>query len=422
MKIDIDKYMTINVTKLFVIEKKQIAYFLFLLAIFIVFFGSMNVWFTLPLSNYYPVLGFILAMSSYSISRTIQTPIFNANNYWLPPVIAYILISFYQAANNGLNINAYIKALFSALTLYFIFCSNSEIIEKLMRDIARFLGGVLLVSYPFFFLYIIGFPLPHIEMDFNDGFYYFSNYFLFLIDDRTIFAFIPRFQSIFLEPTYLGSTCAIILMTQRGKWKKWYNISILVGLLISFSLAGYAYLMAIIFLNLWTSRKKIFAKAMAVILFISFTIGGAFVYNDGDNMLHNLILLRLEVEDGDIAGNNRVTEKFDTEYDGYLQSSDIIFGRDYDYSQSGDSGYKVFFYDFGLIGVILLFAFYIIAFAKYKDFRSFVAALIVMLLIFGVDAFVLWFGRFLPLYAAAMRPIPTIQELKDEKNEKDHSN
>lgn len=414
MKIDIEKYMTINVTNLFVIEKRQIAYYLFLLAIFVVFFGSLNAWFTLPLSNYYPVLGFILAMSSYSISRTLKTPIFNGNNYWLPPVIAYLLISFYQAANNELNINAYIKALFSSLTLYFVFCSNSEVIERLMRDIARFLGTILLVSYPFFFLYIIGFPLPHIEMDFNDGFYYFSNYFLFLIDDRTIFTLIPRFQSIFLEPAYLGSTCAIILMTQRGKWKKWYNTSLLIGLLISFSLAGYAYLIAIIFLNLWTSRKRIFVKAMAVILFVSLIIGGSFVYNDGDNMLHNLIVLRMEVDDGDIVGNDRVTENFDAEYDDYIQSSDIFWGRDYDYSNFGDSGYKVFFYDFGLVGVILLLMFYITAFARYNDSRSFVSALIVLLMIFGADAFVLWFGRFLPLYTVAMRPMPTIMKQKEE--------
>lgn len=419
MKIDIEKYMTFDMSKLFIIEKRRIAYVLFLLAIFIVFFGSLNAWFTMPLTNYYPVLASFFAMTSYGISRTLQTPIFK-EGYWLQPVAAFILISFYLAINNTLNINAYIKALFSAMMLYFIFRCDKKLIERLMKDIARILGGILLVSFPFFFLYITGFPLPHVEMDFNDGFYFFSNYFLFLIDDRFLFTLIPRFQSVFLEPAYLGSTCALLLMTQRGKWKRWYNVSLLVGLLLSFSLAGYVYLTVIIFLNLWTERKKIIAKAMAVILLISIIIGGSFIYNEGDNMLHNLIVLRMEVDDGDIVGNDRVTENFDTEYNDFLQSADIMFGREYDYSNFGDSGYKVFFYDYGLIGVFLLLTFYIVAFARYRDFRSWLSAFTILFLIFVVDAFVLWFGRFLPLYATAMLSLLTTTEQKEKRNEKEH--
>lgn len=66
-------------------------------------------------------------------------------------------------------------------------------------------------------------------------------------------------------------------------------------------------------------------------------------------MLHKLIILRLEFNDGEMAGNNRVTKGFDAEYESYLQTSDIILGRDYDYSNFGDSGYKVFFYDLELL-------------------------------------------------------------------------
>ena len=46
--------------------------------------------------------------------------------------------------------------------------------------------------------------------------------------------------------------------------------------------------------------------------------------------------------------------------------------------------------------------FYGLSFAKYEDYRCMLAAIIVMTLIFGVDAFVLWFGRFIPLYIVAM--------------------
>lgn len=409
MKIDIDRWLTFDLSRIFILEKRTVADFLFIMALFTAFFGSMNVWFMLSLSNYYPILAFFFAALSYTISRTLSTPIFK-ENYCIVPTLTYLLLIFYQAANNGLNINAYIKAIFTAILLLFIFRYDKSRLEHVATIFAKTIGGLLLVSYPFFLLYIIGFPLPHIDMSFNDGFYYFSNYFFFLIDERTIFAIIPRFQSIFLEPTYLGSTAALLLMTQRGKWKKWYNISLLVGLLISFSLAGYAYIVAIIFLNLWTERKKIIAKAMGVVFMMAIFTGGAFIYNGGDNMLHDLILLRLEVDDGEIAGNNRVTKSFDDEYSSFIETTDVIFGRDYDYSNFGDSGYKVFIYDFGIVGVILLYIFYIFAFAKYRDSRSCISALILMSLIFGVDAFVLWMGRFIPLYIAAMRPNPSNED------------
>lgn len=393
--------MKINIGKLYIYERRQIANTLFVTSIFVAFFGSMNVWFMVPLHTYFPILAFLLAMASYMMSRTSEHPLFT-ESYFLLPTAAFTLLEFYQCTVNSLNINAYISATFSAMMMFFILRYDKGQLDHIATLLSKVLGGFLLVSYPVFFLYIIGFPLPNVNMIFNDGFYSFSNYFFFLIDDRSLFEFIPRFQSIFLEPTYLGSTCALLLMTQRGKWKKWYNISLMVGLLISFSLAGYAYFIAIIFLNMWIERKKIIKKFLSIIILISAIVGGSFIYNNGDNMLHNLIILRLEIDDGEMVGNNRVSKDFDTDYESFLQTSDIIFGTDYDYSKFGDSGYKVFFYDYGIVGIILLYTFYILAFTKYKDYRCMISSIIVMTLVFGVDAFVLWFGRFLPLYIAAM--------------------
>ena len=105
-------------------------------------------------------------------------------------------------------------------------------------------------------------------------------------------------------------------------------------------------------------------------------------------------------------------EDFSTEYESFLQTSDVVFGRDYDYSNFGDSGYKVFFYDYGIIGVILLYVFYVLSFAKFDDYRCMLAAIIVMTLVFGVDAFVLWFGRFIPLYIVVMRKTNNILNME----------
>ncbi len=393
--------MKINIGKIYLYERQQIANILFIASIFIAFFGSMNVWFMVPLHTFFPIIAFLLASTSYSISKSSKFPIFT-ENFFLLPLSAYILLVFYQSAINAQNINSYISSCFNATIIFFLFRYDRSKLKEVAAYLSKALGSLLVVTYPFFILYILGFPLPNVDMTYNDGFYSFSNYFLFLVDDRSMFEIIPRFQSIFLEPSHLGSTVALLLMTQRGNWKRWYNISLLVGLFISFSLAGYVYIITIIFLNMWINRKKIFLKLFSAILLIGIVIGSSFLYKDGDNMLHNLIVLRMEIDDGEMAGNNRVSKDFDTEYESFLQSSDIVFGRDYDYSNFGDSGYKVFFYDYGIVGVILIFIFYILSFAKYDDFRCMLAALIVMLLIFWVDAFVLWFGRFIPLFIVAM--------------------
>ena len=92
-----------------------------------------------------------------------------------------------------------------------------------------------------------------------------------------------------------------------------------------------------------------------------------------------------------------MTKSFDNEYDGYVQTTDIILGRDYDYSSFGDSGYKVYIYDYGLVGTLLLFTFYFFLFRRFSDARALTSACIILLLIWGVDAFVLWFGRMIPL-------------------------
>lgn len=393
--------MKLNVGKLYKYERRQIAEYLFIASIFVVFLGSMNVWFMIPLHKYYPIIAFLLGTASYIMSRTSKNPIFT-ESYFLLPTTAYTLLEFYRNAVNSLTINAYIGTIFSAIMLFFIFQYDRQRLDHIATIMSKALGGLLLITYPFFFLYILGFSLPNANLVFKDGFYSFTNYFLFLVEDHSLYNIIPRFQSIFLEPTYLGSTTALLLMTQRGKWKRWYNISLIIGLLISFSLAGYVYFISIIFLNMWIERKKIIIKFLTIIVFISAIVGGSFIYNDGDNMLHNLIILRLEIDDGEMVGNNRVTKDFDTEYESFLESPDIFLGRDYDYSNFGDSGHKVFLYDYGLIGVVLLFLFYGISFAKSEDYRCMIAAMIVLTLIFGVDAFVLWFGRFIPLYIVAM--------------------
>ena len=109
-------------------------------------------------------------------------------------------------------------------------------------------------------------------------------------------------------------------------------------------MAGYGYLVAILFLNPWALGKKVFKKALFSLIAIGLFVGGAFFYKGGENLVHDLILLRLEVDDGDLVGNNRVTKDFDEEFREMLHSSDALLGREFDSNEPGNSGYKAFIY------------------------------------------------------------------------------
>ena len=215
----------------------------------------------------------------------------------------------------------------------------------------------------------------------------YRNYFLFLFNDAAEFDLFPRFHAVFLEPGHLGSACVILLLTQYGQWRKWYNVILLIATLITFSLAAYVLLVIAIFLNLWMQNKRVFSKIIIMTSFLATIIVASFYYNNGNNLLHDLILLRLEVYDGEMVGNNRITDEFDTEYENYLNSSDIVTGRDMPKDAFGNSGYKVFIYENGLIGLILVILLYFTALKHATNYRFLVASIIMAFLSFIVRVF-----------------------------------
>lgn len=51
--------------------------------------------------------------------------------------------------------------------------------------------------------------------------------------------------------------------------EKWYNIVLLVALLLTFSLAAYVIYVVVIFLKLWVQRKQFIGKLIMMVAFIS---------------------------------------------------------------------------------------------------------------------------------------------------------
>lgn len=402
----------IKVSDLYLIDKGRLSMGLFNLGILIAFLGSLNPWFMWRLGYLYPIPSALCVGSAYVLSRSVSKPLFTRGDFLLP-MLAFFLYFFYERMSLSMSVNGYLIGLFRGMVFLALFRLSYEGMQKMISFLAKSLAVLLSASLFGFFLYLSGFPLPSTNAEFGE-FYSYSNYYLFMLDDRAMFQIVPRFHSVFIEPSHIGAACAFLLFAQRGQWRRWYNLVLLTTLFLSFSLASYIYLVVIIFLNLWIRGKQIVRKLLVVLAAIGVAVVVTFTYNNGDNLVHNLILLRMEIDDGEMAGDNRVSSNFEADYETFLSSGDVLLGREMDTSEFGNAGYRVFFYEHGIVGIVLVWLFYVVSLMYTPNKRAFVSVLFVAFLFFGVSAFMLWDNIFIPLYAAAYLTQETLPTPKQE--------
>ena len=112
-------------------------------------------------------------------------------------------------------------------------------------------------------------------------------------------------------------------------------------------------------------------------------------------------MIRLEIDDGEMVGDNRVTDDFEADFDSLMSSSDALWGRDRDTESFGNSGFRVFIYDYGLIGLFLVIAFYLVAMYNPQHLKAMTAVFIISALNFIIRGYPLWYANFIPIYCVA---------------------
>ena len=417
--IDISKFrrcLYIDLNKYLVFGKRDIAIALFTIGIAINIFASIHVMYFWMIEAYCPFVTMPLFIMSVLLSRSTHTPIFTRTDFLLPTLLS-LIVQYYQCLVNAQNIVPFIISTTSLCMFYCMFRIDKEIAEKSLTKICKVFAGFLIISILFFFLHFIGVNLPNVSVE--RGNYSYTNFFFFLLDDRELWnILIPRFNSVFLEPGHMGTTIIMLLATQIGKWKKWYNVVLFVALLMSFSLAAYCLGVMLLFLRLWMLRRKIVLKVLGLVSFLGIIVGGSFVYNDGDNMLNNLIVMRLEVSDtgDDFKGNNRVSEDFEKEFESFLGSSDILFGREMDYEGWGNSGYRVYIYDYGMAGFALFLLFYFFAFRTGRDIRAITTAFVLAMTNFWIRGYPMLFAFLYPYFIISQMN-NKLDTLKEQDND-----
>ena len=75
---------TFRLSDLYLIRKETLSVSLFHIGMLIAFLGSMNPWFMWPLGSLYPVPAAAFVVASLAVSYTMNEPVFNRRDYFLP--------------------------------------------------------------------------------------------------------------------------------------------------------------------------------------------------------------------------------------------------------------------------------------------------------------------------------------------------
>lgn len=373
-------------------------YFKILLLVYV--FYSMNCW----------VFFNANAMMMRFAYLFLAIPFFLKTSFWDTSQsrvgIALLLAVLYVYCSGTGNLNLYIFSLIGALPLISIVLLKDEYILDLLESFQKILYPLLALGAAFWILHLVGYDLPSTEVTFgtvldSDGNvetqYYFSNHYLYLVDNSALMrwnADIPsffRFSSIFIEPGYLGIMLTFLLFINKFDINEKRNIVYIVSLVLTLSLAGFIMsLFAYIANRLAMSRNKV-----STLIVIGVVVMFAYVffsnYNDGNNAINEAIISRLEVdEEKGFAGNNRTSEALDDQFAELLSSSDLLFGMSARDNIEFGVGYKAFMMRNGLFGLVL-FLWFLTTIAKRADnYSSWILFLLYVLMFARGDVTMFW--------------------------------
>lgn len=318
-------------------------------------------------------------------------------------VILLILLNMYVAGLG--NINLYIFSIMGTLPSASLILLKDEYLLDLFESFQKILYPILGFGSIFWIFHLFGYDLPSSELTYGTleqngvlvNQYNFSNHYLYLVDnnwfalrDSDVPSFF-RFCSIFLEPGYLGIIMMFLLFINNFDLKQRRNQVYLLSLILTLSLAGFLLTtLAFIAHKMQSSSKRIsvlvgvFLLLMACNLFFS-------NYNNGNNVVNEAIISRLQLdEEKGISGNNRTSEAMDEQYKSFLTSTDVVFGvHDRTLLEFG-VGYKAYVIKNGLFGLgcFILFLLWIAKLGS--NFKSWILMILYLLMFSRGEASMFW--------------------------------
>lgn len=272
--------------------------------------------------------------------------------------------------------------------------------NDLLQFVTKWFGIIMVVSLGTYIIWLFIRFAPFGILEHPFGYYNHYNFIFFVLPKSS--ALITRFSGPFIEPGHLGMISVFIIYANKFDFKRnrylWF---ILASVLFSLSLAGYVLLALAYILHKGIKPMKIFG---ITIIAISIFYGVTNFWNNGDNPVNEKIIERLQYDEKKgISGNNR--NQFQTEifFNKMVEDGSIIYGignrkfiEFYEKEIIGGAGITIYLIINGIIGLLLIFSYYIsIPLAsKNKDFMW--KFFILICICFLQRAYPVWIAWLLP--------------------------
>lgn len=219
---------------------------------------------------------------------------------------------------------------------------------------------------------------------------------IFYLESTFDYGTFVRFNAFFLEPGHQALLSTFLILANRFYFKKcpWLWI-LLIAVIFSFSLAGYL----LLFTGYAFLKINSVGRGLIALLILAAVIGGAIYWSGGNNAMNELIVRRLEQDsEKGIKGNNRFTNNTDFTYTRATKSKDIWTGvkEKTNISLIEGAGYKIYIINYGFIGVILSFLFYLSLVPPHPNYRYTISFLIVLILCFIQRSYPTWYSWLFP--------------------------
>lgn len=261
------------------------------------------------------------------------------------------------------------NVLFLIINLVTVVLYDSNIKKIALRFITNGMAFLTLFSLSCYILYLLGlYPVvpSYIEVT-NGAIYRAYNYYAFLQPLLDVdFDWYGRFYGIFAEPGHMAMGLTLLIAANRFNFAKFPVFVLLIGNLFSFSLAGYIItFVGICLYNISLSKFHNFI----IVLIVTLAGLGGLLYSGNENLLDVYLWNRIHFSgDGSLyINNNRTTYSYDMEFEKIVNNPrTLILGSDEPVNSSGNAGYKVFVVRNGLLGIFLVFCFFVWFPIKYK--------------------------------------------------------
>ena len=208
-----------------------------------------------------------------------------------------------------------------------------------------------------------------------------------------------RFNGPFVEPGHVGMMSAFLLFADGFKLKKKETWILLLSIFFSLSLSGFGFAAIGFLFNAVDKGNKKVIKYLSLFIVLAISVYlFAIYYNDGDNVLNEMIVSRLAYdEEKGFVGNNRTFGQLDLYFLAMFTDRNLLlYGYDADVVEyilekdSGGIGFSMWMVQHGLFGTIGAYLFYLLYSLYASNKKYAILAFVFFILLFWQRSYPFW--------------------------------